>query len=44
MDLSLLGTPEDPSFGLDTFGDVALGPDGAPLTQAEAIRYFRDQT
>ena len=38
MDLSLLGTPADPTFGLDTFGDVALGADDAPLTQAEAIR------
>lgn len=38
LDLSALGSPQDPSFGLDTFGDVALGPDGAPLSQAEAIR------
>ena len=38
MDLSLIGSPRDPSFGLDTFGDVALGPDGAPLSQAEALR------
>jgi probable LLM family oxidoreductase len=38
MDLSLLGTPHDPTFGLDTFGDVALGPDGEPLSQAEAVR------
>ena len=38
MDFSVLGTPEDPTFGLDTFGDVALGPDGEPLPQAEAIR------
>ncbi len=34
----MLGTPQDPSLGLDTFGDVALGPDGEPLSQAEAIR------
>ncbi len=33
-----LGTPADPTFGLDTFGDVALGPDGEPLPPAEAIR------
>ena len=38
MDLSALGTPQDPSFGLDTFGDVALDLDGAPLSHAEAIR------
>ncbi|WP_395657231.1 LLM class flavin-dependent oxidoreductase [Nocardioides sp.] len=38
MDLTMLGTPQDPSLGLDTFGDVALGPDGEPLSQAEAIR------
>ena len=25
-------------FGLDTFGDVTVGPDGAPLTQAQVIR------
>ena len=38
MDLSALGSPADPTLGLDTFGDVALGPDGEPLSQAEAIR------
>jgi probable LLM family oxidoreductase len=25
-------------FGLDTFGDITLKPDGSPLTQAEVIR------
>ncbi len=25
-------------FGLDTFGDITLQPDGSPLTQAEVIR------
>jgi probable LLM family oxidoreductase len=25
-------------FGLDTFGDITLRPDGSPLTQAEVIR------
>lgn len=25
-------------FGLDTFGDVTLGPDGAPLSQAQVLR------
>lgn len=38
MDLTALGTPEDPTFGLDTFGDVALDADGQPLHQAEALR------
>lgn len=33
-----LGTPEEPAFGLDTFGDVATGPDGRPLSQAETLR------
>ena len=35
---SSLGTPDRPTFGLDTFGDVAAGPDGAPVSQAETIR------
>ena len=38
MDLAPLGTPQDPTFGLDTFGDVGVGADGEPLTQAEALR------
>src|SRR5687768_11350256 len=25
-------------MGLDTFGDVAVGPDGRPVTQAQALR------
>ncbi|MBZ5738368.1 LLM class flavin-dependent oxidoreductase [Nocardioides mangrovi] len=33
-----LGTPQDPTFGLDTFGDVSTGPDGVPVSQAETIR------
>jgi len=33
-----LGTPEHPTFGLDTFGDVALQPDGVPLGHPDAIR------
>ncbi|WP_235547799.1 MULTISPECIES: LLM class flavin-dependent oxidoreductase [unclassified Nocardioides] len=33
-----LGSPASPTFGLDTFGDVADGPDGEPVPQAEAIR------
>jgi probable LLM family oxidoreductase len=38
MPLEILGTPRHPSFGLDTFGDVSSGPDGAPVSHAEAIR------
>src|SRR5919107_3560394 len=38
VDYTLLGTPQAPSFGLDTFGDLELGPDGALVTQPEAIR------
>jgi probable LLM family oxidoreductase len=38
MDVEVLGTPAAPSFGLDTFGDIELGPDGEPVSQAEAIR------
>lgn len=34
----VLGTRERPTLGLDTFGDVALGPDGSPADHAEAIR------
>lgn len=26
------------TFGLDSFGDIPLGPDGAPLSHAAAIR------
>lgn len=33
-----LGTPDQPSFGLDTFGDIERGPDGDLVSQAEAIR------
>ena len=38
MDFDRLGTTQAPTFGLDTFGDVGLGADGEPVTQAEAIR------
>jgi probable LLM family oxidoreductase len=38
MDYELLGTPDAPTFGLDTFGDLELGPGGEPVSQAEAIR------
>ena len=38
MTTDILGTPEDPTFGLDTFGDVGLeAPDG-PTPMPEAIR------
>lgn len=37
-DLSVLGSPTDPTFGADTFGDVGLGPDDRPVSQAQAIR------
>ncbi|WP_353988081.1 LLM class flavin-dependent oxidoreductase [Ruicaihuangia caeni] len=30
--------PEQVEFGLDTFGDVTLGPSGAPLSHAQVIR------
>lgn len=33
-----LGTPEAPTFGLDTFGDVERGPDGEPVHHAVALR------
>src|SRR6478735_11076794 len=33
-----LGSPSSPTFGLDTFGDVALGADGAPIPHPDAIR------
>ena len=33
-----LGTPEAPTFGLDTFGDLEKGADGNPVHHAEAIR------
>jgi probable LLM family oxidoreductase len=36
--LDHLGTPEAPTFGLDTFGDRGTGADGVPVSHAEAIR------
>ncbi|MFD8497197.1 LLM class flavin-dependent oxidoreductase [Amycolatopsis sp. NPDC059657] len=38
MAYEILGTRQEPTFGLDTFGDVENGQDGQPVTQAEAIR------
>lgn len=39
MDYTRLGTPEAPTFGLDTFGDVGGTPDGALVSHPEAIRH-----
>lgn len=33
-----LGTPQEPTFGLDTFGDVGVDADGSPLSAAQTIR------
>ena len=30
-------------FGLDTFGDITIGPDGKPLTHAQVIRNVVDE-
>ncbi|WP_181770533.1 LLM class flavin-dependent oxidoreductase [Amycolatopsis pittospori] len=38
MGYEILGTRQEPTFGLDTFGDVENGADGQPVSQAEAIR------
>jgi len=38
VDLSVLGTPQRPTFGLDTFGDVGVDERGERLHEAEAIR------
>lgn len=38
MGFEILGTRQEPTFGLDTFGDVENGADGQPVSQAEAIR------
>ena len=38
MDHRILGTPDQPTFGLDTFGDLEAGPGGEPVSHAEAIR------
>jgi probable LLM family oxidoreductase len=36
--LEHLGTPDAPTFGLDTFGDRGTGPDGRQVSHPEAIR------
>ncbi|GAB2868206.1 LLM class flavin-dependent oxidoreductase [Nocardioides pacificus] len=33
-----LGTPQEPTFGLDTFGDIGVDAEGRPLSAAQAIR------
>lgn len=38
MALEHLGTPENPTFGLDTFGDRGTGDDGRMVSHAEAAR------
>jgi probable LLM family oxidoreductase len=38
MALDHLGTPQAPTFGLDTFGDRGTGPDGRQVSHADAIR------
>jgi probable LLM family oxidoreductase len=38
VNIDALGTPAAPTFGLDTFGDVARDADGEPLPHPEAIR------
>lgn len=35
----MLGTPESPTFGLDTFGDIEGTPDGGTATHPDAIRH-----
>lgn len=37
-DLDFLGTPQTPTFGVDTFGDVAVRADGTPTPYPDAIR------
>ncbi len=43
VDLRRLGSPERPTFGLDTFGDLGSAPDGSPVPHAEAIRQVVDE-
>ena len=38
MALEQLGTPEAPTFGLDTFGDRGTGLDGVQVSHAEGVR------
>ena len=36
-------TPPQIELGLDTFGDMTLGPGGAPLSQAQVLRHVVDE-
>jgi len=38
VDDARLGTPQAPTFGLDTFGDLERDADGAPVHHAVALR------
>ena len=38
VDDARLGSPQAPTFGLDTFGDLERGPDGTPVHHAVALR------
>ena len=44
MNIESLGTPDAPTFGLDTFGDLgrdpAAGPDGPLVGHPESIRLY----
>ncbi len=35
--------PDQIAFGIDTFGDVTLGPDGQPLSQAQVLRHVVEE-
>jgi probable LLM family oxidoreductase len=35
--------PQPMEFGLDTFGDITVGPDGTPLSHAQVIRNVIDE-
>lgn len=41
MDLPV--PPDQIAFGIDTFGDVTLGPDGRPLSQAQVLRHVVEE-
>lgn len=41
MDLPV--PPDRIAFGVDTFGDVTLGPDGQPLPQAQVLRHVVEE-
>ncbi|HEX6249032.1 MAG TPA: LLM class flavin-dependent oxidoreductase [Nocardioidaceae bacterium] len=43
MALEHLGTPESPTFGLDTFGDRGTDAEGRVVSHAEAIRQVVDE-